>query len=253
MRWHTLVFTTLAVVCSVAVWLCWERLETIIMGTDGSTNDTPHYTPDPDTYAVLSKEMHYHRKKLARRYLAARTKEERDAVLASTRNFLELTMPELMRCWLGTPWDFNGTASVPGKGKVACGYYVSSVMKNAGFDVQRIRLAQQPSQNILRTFLPRGELDIKSGTEYHDYMESLRHKEHGIYIIGLDRHVGFLVHNADGLRFIHSGGVHKQVVTETEESARSIRESSYRVTGNLTANKELLTQWLLNKPFKTRL
>ena len=69
------------------------------------------------------------------------------------RLILELMMPEMMRCWLGTPYDFNGTAEKPGDGKIACGYFVSTVIRDTGFRVNRFKFAQQPSENILRTFI----------------------------------------------------------------------------------------------------
>lgn len=213
--------------------------------------EAPVPIPDPETYAVTVGEISFHREKLSRQYLAARTDAERQSVLASTRSLLELTMPSLMRCWLGTPWDFNGTASKPGGGKVACGYFVSTIMRDTGFKVHRIRLAQQPSQNIILTFLPRSELDIQVGVKFSDFMDSVRKREHGIYIIGLDQHVGFLVNNNQGLQFIHSGGLLKRVVDEAEADAYSIKTSNYRVIGNLSANQQLLEKWLRNESFPT--
>lgn len=233
------------------VWLYWDEISQLRSEANESASDIAP-TPNPEAYAVLVGEIDYHREKLARQYRKARTDPEREAVLHSCRNFLEITMPELMMCWLGTPWDYNGTASTPGDGKVACGYFVSTVMRDAGFKVQRIKLAQQPSQNILRTFLPRDQLQIIVGADYHQFMQSIREGEPGIYIIGLDRHVGFLVNNAKGLKFIHSGGELHRVVAESELKATSIKDSNYRVIGNLTHNKDLIKRWLLRTRFPTR-
>lgn len=234
-----------------AVWFIKSPPTSLTATADGQ--DLPAPVPDPETYAVTVADIKFHREKLATEYRQARTDSERQKVIGSARSLLELTMPSLMRCWLGTPWDFNGIASEPGGGKVACGYFVSTVMRDAGFDVHRIRLAQQASQNILRTFLPRNQLHIKTATEYSDYMDIVRGKPHGIYIIGLDKHVGFLVHNDGGLRFIHSGGLLQRVVDESQAEAYSIQQSNYRVIGNLTGSDELIRKWLLNTPFPTHL
>jgi len=212
----------------------------------------PPKQPDPQTYSVTVADVKSHREKLATQYRNARTQTERQQVIASSRALLELTMPSLMRCWLGTPWDFNGTATEPGGGKIACGYFVSTIMRDTGFDVQRISLAQQASQNILLTFLPRTQLKIHTGVAYTDYMDMVRKEPHGIYIIGLDKHVGFLVHNDEGLQFLHSGGLLKRVVDESQAEAYSIKKSHYRVIGNLTASDDLITKWLLKQPFTTR-
>ena len=234
-----------------AVWLIKYPPSTLQVKSE--EKETPAPTPDPETYAVTVADIQFHKKKLAQKYSQARTDAERKQVIDSARSLLELTMPSLMRCWLGTPWDFNGIASEPGGGKVACGYFVSTIMRDTGFDVHRIRLAQQPSQNIILTFLPRNNLHIKTGTKYADYMNLVRQKPHGIYIIGLDKHVGFLVHNDDGLQFIHSGGRYKRVVDESQADASAIENSNYRVIGNLTTNDTLISKWLMNKPFPTHL
>ena len=98
-----------------------------------------------------------------------------------------------MQCWLGTPWDFNGTAHEPGTGKVACGYFVSSVLQDAGFRVEWAPLAQQASQNILRTFLSAEEMKIRVGMDYDRFLNEVLSSGRGIYIVGLDSHVAFLV------------------------------------------------------------
>ncbi len=241
-------FTLLAL---SATWLI--KSPPSILQIKSKENQTPAPIPDPETYAVLIEDIQLHRNKLAQEYRKAETEAQRRQVITSAKALLELTMPALMRCWLGTPWDFNGIASVPGGGKIACGYFVSTIMQDTGFDVQRIRLAQQPSQNIILTFLPRKSLHIKTATKFTDYMHLVRNKAHGIYIIGLDKHVGFLVHNSDGLKFIHSGGVHKRVVDESQQNARAIEKSNYRVIGCLTNDDELIKKWLMNKPFPTHL
>ena len=82
---------------------------------------------------------------------------------------LEQALPAMMRCWLGTPWDFNGTAKGPGAGKIACGYFVATVLKDAGFQVDRYQLAQQPSENILRSFLPKDACDLSVGKDYQAF------------------------------------------------------------------------------------
>lgn len=210
--------------------------------------------PDPETYTVLSDELEIHRKRLGKAFQAAGTEEEREKILLETRFLLEQTLVRLMRCWLGTPWDFNGTADEPGGGKVACGYFVSSVMQDAGFKVEWAPLAQQASQNILGTFLPREQMTLKVGVTYDDFLDAAMAKGPGIYIVGLDRHVAFMVITEENeMRFIHSSGsAPRKVVDEGREDAHVLKKSYYRVTGNLTASRRVLQEWLLGRPFKTR-
>ena len=101
----------------------------------------------------------------------------------------------------GHAWDFNGTAKGPGAGKIACGYFVATVLKDAGFQVDRYQLAQQPSQNILRSFLAKESCDLKVGVDYQAFASELEKREPGVYIVGLDTHVAFIVVSGDGFPF----------------------------------------------------
>ena len=209
--------------------------------------------PDAARYATLKEEAERWRKDLAQRHAKAGTAAEKDAVLAETRRFLERLLPEMMDCWLGTPWDFHGTAEGPGQGKIACGYFVATVLRDAGFRVDRYKLARQPSQNILLSFLPREAMDLQVGVPYENYSAGLKAAEPGIRIVGLDSHVAFLITGSEGFRFIHSSGSRPWcVVNENEQSAEVLRRSNYRVQGLLTADRELLRGWLAGKKIKVK-
>lgn len=210
--------------------------------------------PDPERYEILKKALEQKRASLATRYSAARTADEISLVRTDAREALETKLPELMRCWLGTPWDFSGTSSIPGEGNIACGYYVSTVMRDAGFKLERIRLAQQPSQNIIETFIPRPDMHVRAGMNYSQFLKEVTDRGPGIRIVGLDRHVAFLVVEDDGeVRFIHSsGGAAKSVVDQSREEATTLQRSKYRVTGNITGNDEVIHEWLMGRFWKTK-
>jgi hypothetical protein len=201
--------------------------------------------PDAARYEELKGEATRWRKDLSAKYTKARTKEEKDRVIAETRSFLETLLPEMMRCWLGTTWDFHGTAETPGKGKIACGYFVATVLRDAGFQVDRYKLARQPSQNIIRSFLPADAMTLRVGVPYETFASEVASAEPGIRIIGLDSHVAFLVTRPDGFRFIHSSGSKPWcVVDEGRDDADVLRRSNYRVHGLLTGDRAVLLRWL---------
>lgn len=201
--------------------------------------------PDPKTYAVLSKDLERWRMELAASYRKAKSTTERSAVEGDARVVLEQALPALMRCWLGTPWDFNGTAKGPGTGKIACGYFVATVLKDAGFRVDRYKLAQQPSENILRSFLSKDSCVLSVGEDYPLFATEAEKREPGIYIVGLDTHVGFLVIRKESMRFIHSSGSRPWcVVDEGREEAGVLQRSNWRMLGNLTADPTVLKRWL---------
>jgi hypothetical protein len=209
--------------------------------------------PDADRYATLVSELERWRGDLRKAYSKARTAEEKAAVEKDARVILELVMPEMMRCWLGTPYDFNGTAEKPGGGKVACGYFVSTVIRDAGFRVDRYKLAQQPSENILRTFLKSDGCLLKVGQDFESYAEWVEGMEPGVYLMGLDSHVGFIVNGAEGTRFYHSSGWQKRgVVNEAGNKAGALRHSNWRMIGGLTADPEVIRTWLGGEKVRVR-
>jgi hypothetical protein len=241
------ILLTVLVVLAAAGWTFrtklekWWRLAEIQLGPDGPAPPRP----DAGRYATLKKEVERWRKDLAARHAKARTAAEKDMVLAESGRFLDTVLPEMMRCWLGTPWDFNGTSEVPGEGNIACGYFVATVLRDAGFRVDRYKLARQPSQNILRSFLPRESLSVKVGVPYEGYAAEMESAAPGIRVVGLDSHVAFLVTGPDGFRFIHSSGSRPWcVVEESRANAEVLRRSNYRVQGLLTTDKALLRRWL---------
>jgi len=236
-----------------AGWTAWFMREPIRQAWEKLGHSSPGGPqcprPRPADYRALIEDARRWRKNLAARYRKATGPEDRNKVLKETRSFLETLLPSMMRCWLGTPWDFNGTAEEPGNDQIACGYFVSTVLRDAGFRVDRYQLAQQPSENILRTFLPRSSLVRRVGVPYETFAAEARSLDPGIYIIGLDTHVAYLVVADGNFRFIHSSGSQPWcVVDEGETEASVLRASNYRIIGNLSADRRVLVRWLLEEP-----
>ena len=201
--------------------------------------------PDLDRYHFLEMELKRWRRDLVIQYRKASSPEQKAAVEHDARVILETIMPEMMRCWLGTGYDFNGVAELPGQGKIACGYFVSTLIRDAGFKVNRYKLAQQPSQNIIRTFVGEEHCQLRVGEKYDHYADWVETMEPGIYLMGLDTHVGFLVNDRNGMRFLHSSAIHKSgVVEESREQALSIKWSHWRMLGYFTADPKVMRIWL---------
>ena len=209
--------------------------------------------PDPEKYAVIREQLEAQRLSLKSQYLSATTNNQKQQILNQGSALLEDTLPRMMRCWLGHAYDFHGTATVPGEGKIACGYYVSTIMKHAGFKINRIKVAQQPSQNIIRTFVDhKGNYEIKVSTAYPKYIEDITTKYEGINIVGLDTHVAFIVIKDGEMRYIHSsGGSARSVVDQGINNAHSLKKSNYRVISNLSRNPDVIQKWILGVPFST--
>ncbi len=217
--------------------------------TDGPS--ASEKTPQPQRYQILVEELKTKHATLSQRWKTAKTDLEKSTILSETRNELEATMPELMTCWNGTPWDFHGTSQTPGEGHIACGYFVSVILRDTGFKVHRVRLAQQASQNIIISMIHNQDKTvIRHRKPYEAFISQFKAMPKGIYIIGLDTHVGFLLHNEEGIHFHHSGG--RGVTREVWQKAYDIKISKYRVVGNLTIHDYLLIKWLEKSSIETQ-
>lgn len=245
-KWWLLPIALLALAGGAGWWFR-EPLGALVRGVSGGVELGVRKTlqPDPKTYAVLVSELQRWRKDLATRHQKAKSEGERAVVESDARVILEHTLPEMMRCWLGTPWDFNGTAATPGGGKIACGYFVATVLMDAGFQVDRYQLAQQPSGNILRSFLAKDDCVLTIGKPFEEFADVLENAEAGVYLLGLDTHVAFLVVGNGGFRMLHSSGSRPWcVVDEDRDAAQVLQRSNWRMLGNLTADSKVLRRWL---------
>lgn len=206
--------------------------------------------PDRERYEVMSADLERWRTRLQAQYRKAGTPQARLAAERDARTVLEAVLPELMKCWLGTPWDFNGTASGPGSEPIACGYFVSTVLKDAGFQLDRYRLAQQPSSRILTTFVSKQDCRLMVDVPYEEFASDMLAMGSGIYLVGLDTHVAFLVVDNGTFRFIHSSGAEPYcVVEESADKAEVLKSSRWRMVANLTAEPSAVKKWLARGVF----
>jgi hypothetical protein len=122
-----------------------------------------------------------------------------------------LIVDSLMPYWYGTPWNFYGTTQVPNSGTIACGYFVTTILRDANFIIKRVYLAQQTASTIIKTMCTNNS--IKHYTKLIDLENYFSNKKNNtLYIIGLDCHVGFVIKENDQLFFIHSSYVTPAVV-----------------------------------------
>jgi hypothetical protein len=136
---------------------------------------------------------------------------------------------ELAPAWIGTPWGLghNSTARRPHEpGKtVGCGYFVAGVLENAGLRLDtRVRFAQAAALRLQRSLAPRvHRYGSISPAELRTRVAALGD---GLYVIGLNIHVGFVVVRGGAVRFVHASYTSPQtVVDEPLERAAAIAAS----------------------------
>jgi hypothetical protein len=153
--------------------------------------------------------------------------------------------------WYGTRWDFNGVTRTPGEGEIACGYFITTLALDAGLQVERAKLAQQASSNIIQTLCT--ESSIKRHWKGFDaFLAHMRQSPNGLYIVGLDFHCGFFLKDDTGMYFIHSNYIgRKGVMKEKAEDSQALSDSKSFMSGCLSSNEELAKKWLKGEKIPT--
>jgi hypothetical protein len=201
-----------------------------------------------DTIALeinFTPEKDYNTTKLTSSPLKNNLKNSSDSVIKIELE--NLILSQLIPFWYGTPWDFNGYTDTPKKGVIACGYFVSTVMKHAGFNVDRYKLAQQNPLNEAKTVAAGDSVEIYEVNSSQLQKIFIAEKQAGLYFVGLDFHVGFLLFRNKELYFIHSNYIGSEgVVFEKAIYSEAFNAaSSYRIA-EISTNEKLLEKWIKN-------
>jgi hypothetical protein len=170
----------------------------------------------------------------------------RDAVLAAARDSLfHAVVSRIIPRWYGTAWGYQGMTEVPRSGSIACGYFVTTVLRDAGLKISRIWLAQQASEVMIKTLLPKKYIKKFRRVSLAKFIAAVKAWGVGLYVVGLDRHTGFIVYDGQEVYFIHSSlRTSYSVVCEGASESLILSKSAYRVLGKLSESDRLLQRWL---------
>lgn len=167
-----------------------------------------------------------------------------------SRNFLLKNIVERsFDFWSGTKWDFYGKTRVPKSGKIACGYFVTTVLYDMGLNIPRVKWAQSASEVFIMKLS--NTIARYSNKPIADVLTYINTKPEGLYIIGLDCHVGFIYKHNGHVRFVHSNYYQPEIGVMQEEldSENPLRDSKYRVIGRIL-DDTMITKWLTNSKYE---
>jgi hypothetical protein len=151
----------------------------------------------------------------------------------------------LMPFWYGTRYSFYGQTHTPGEGTIACGYFVTTVLQDLGIPIERDKLAQLPSEEMIKALVAKKSIQRFSKYDIDDFLQRITLSGKGLYIVGLDTHTGFLLYENSEIRFIHaSGSFPFAVVNEKAKDAKALQKSIYRVVGKVSDDEEFLGKWV---------
>lgn len=169
----------------------------------------------------------------------------KDSLIIESRAYLFNTITNsVFPYWYGTKWDFNGTTRTPKEGQIACGYFVTNVLTDVGFNIPRIKWAQLASEVFIKKLSP-NQMKRFSNSPISEVESYLMQTGDGLYLVGLDSHVGFIVVKNDTIKFVHSNYYQPWIGVMSEEidSTNPLRDSDYRVIGKLLSD-EMMVNWI---------
>lgn len=203
---------------------------------------------DPDSLAVS-----YTDTKLAAKALRLRLKEDlRNGIISFDQvkeAFTDQLVNEVLPHWYGTPWSFGGHTEVPNQGKIACGYFISTTLRDMGIKLNRYTLAQKsPIDEAKMISCGSDILSVVQETPEKAFEEIDRLTQEGLYFIGFDEgHVGYLLKRGGELLLIHSNYFSPVSVCmeKLEESRVFNRFTSFHLV-DISHNEALIQRWLEN-------
>lgn len=140
----------------------------------------------------------------------------------------------LFVCWYGTPWDFYGTTEEPNKGKIACGYFVTTLLRDISVPVKRIKHAQCASEEMIKAVCKKNSINRYSNENNSTFVDAVIAAGTGLYIVGLDFHTGFVLNDGQEVYFIHANYSGKKVVmSEFAKQSSVLATSKYKVIGKV--------------------
>lgn len=169
-----------------------------------------------------------------------------NAMHISGEQIVELIEKEVFPHWYDTKYDFNGTTETPGKGKIACGYFVTTVLRDVGVPIQRVKMAQATSERMIKSMTDEENIRRFRKTPIKKFVRAIEDMGEGLYVVGLDTHAGFAFFDGIEVRFIHSTarkGISK-VINEKALTSASLIRSKYRVIGKISTDEDFVRRWL---------
>jgi len=200
--------------------------------------------PERIEYTTFLKKVLIRRTEFAALYNNSDTAKKKIIIIDARKYLFNTITVDVFPYWFGTKWDFNGTTRTPKQGSIACGYFVTNVLTDVGFNIPRIAWAQSASEVFIKR-LALNSIKRFSNRSISEVESYLLKTGDGLYLVGLDQHVGFVVVKNDETKFVHSNYYlsRSYVMSEDIDSFNPLNNSNYRVIGKLLSD-DMIKNWI---------
>jgi len=210
-------------------------------------NGLEEQTPLENYINILS-EIKREKERIKEEYINADSLEQKTIIQTAEKYVLDKLVNNIFPAWYGTKWDFNGTTNLPKQGSIACGYFVTRTIEAVGFNIPTHKWAQEPSSYMITKMSSESEKEFTSGLSLSEFKKRIEKKGEGLYVVGLDCHVGFLYYQKNEMKLIHSNYYNppSAVVSEAIDTNNPLRNSNIRYLGEI-CGPEMMKKWILDE------
>lgn len=200
-------------------------------------------------YNSVKKSIEKNRKELQISYQTSVDKNE--IIDIASKKLTSFLTDDVITNWYETKWSFEGHTEIPKQGTIACGYFVSTTLRDVGFNINRYKLAQKSPEDEAKVIACGTTVEKLQKVSKKELKKYFLKQKDGIYFIGLDFHVGYIYKNNQEIYFLHSNYIeNKGVMKETIENSKAIVSEKYYIV-NITHNQNLVKKWLLKEVIRT--
>jgi len=221
-----------------------ERLECIVEGKEFNDLSALVFNADLniESYAATKEDIGQ-----LRNHLSESLKQGDISFDAVKAEFTNLIVDKIIPYWYGTPWSFEGHTALPNQGEIACGYFVSTTLRDMGLKLNRYKLAQKSPIDEARILSCGSDIHtVEQESTEKAFEEINRMATEGLYFIGFDTgHVGYLLKRNGQLFLIHSNYLlPRSVCIEPFEDSRVFKSFSKFHLVAISNNDVLIQHWL---------
>jgi hypothetical protein len=197
-----------------------------------------------EDYSSYLKKVITKRNQFQKVYKSVDSKKKKVLIIEARQYLIKTISQGVFPYWYGTEWDFNGMTKIPRKGKIACGYFITTILEDIGFNIPRIKWAQSASEVFIKKLAP-NTIKRFTNTSIQDIEQYLLKSGDGLYIVGLDNHTGYILVNNKIAKFIHSSYYQPEigVMAEDIDTWNPLRDSNYRIIGKLMSDN-MIKHWI---------
>lgn len=211
-------------------------------------------------YDSLLNQIKEKRKEFNKKYESSADERVRKKIIEASEQYVfDMLTDKIFPLWYGTPWAFNGLTQVPRHEEgIACGYFVTTTLRDVGFNLERKQLGDQPAEYIIKNLTGESNIYRFRNKSLRKLLDKVQELGKGLYIVGLDLHVGFLINKqssddrSNTVYFVHSL-YYEPACVVSEEAGKSflLINSEYRVIGKIL-DTSLMRKWISGEKIPTR-